>query len=50
MLRIGVYVLVIIGFLNINIYMVKENINVVDILSYVLKLIVFKLRSRRRFA
>lgn len=50
MLRIGVYVLVIIGFLNINIYMVKENINVVDILSYVLKLIVFKLRSRKRFA
>lgn len=50
MLRIGVYVLVIIGFLNINIYMVKENINVVDILLYVLKLIVFKLRSRKRFA
>lgn len=50
MLRIGVYVLVIIGFLNINIYMVKENINIVDILSYVLKLIVFKLRSRKRFA
>lgn len=50
MLRIGVHTPATVGSLNTNIHMVKENINAVDTLSYVSKLTVFKLRSRKRLA